>query len=311
MADAPTPLAEDDVDLALRHLTQQFPDDLARALLPGAHTLTGATWAETQLSARQRRMDRSLLVVADGVPRVEHVEWQLRWERSVPFRVYEYHALQSLALREATPRTQRVPRVRSTVVLLSGRERPWPARGVYRTSPRDECFSGVRFGIEPVYQRTVAELRARQSVLWMVFAPLAVDASPDAMPSIVAELRARTSPRSFEELAVAMTVLADADARKRGLREVIAAHLPPELIMQSWIYKQGEEKGVEKGRAEGAAGTLRQAIEKALTARKVRLTTGRREQLAAESRVEVLQAWFDRALSATRAADVFGDVPSR
>ena len=85
--------------------------------------------------------------------------------------------------------------------------------------------------------------------------------------------------------------------------------------MQSWIYKQGEQKGIErgieKGRVEGAAGTLRQAIEKALAARKVRLTAGRREQLAAESRVDVLQVWFDRSLSASRAADVFGDVPSR
>lgn len=34
-------------------------------------------------------------------------------------------------------------------------------------------------------------------------------------------------------------------------REVIAAHLPPELIIQGWIYKQGEQKGIEKGRAEG------------------------------------------------------------
>lgn len=95
-------------------------------------------------------------------------------------------------------------------------------------------------------------------------------------------------------------------------REVIAAHLPPELIIQGWIYKQGEQKGIEKGRAEGgAAGTLRQAIEKALAARKVRLSTSRREQLAAESRVDVLQVWFDRSLSASRAADVFDDVPSR
>ncbi len=89
MADAPDAPAEDDVDLALRHLTQHLPDDLARALLPDAAVLTGATWIETQLTARQRRMDRSLLVVADGHARVEHVEWQLRWARDVPFRVYE------------------------------------------------------------------------------------------------------------------------------------------------------------------------------------------------------------------------------
>lgn len=81
--------------------------------------------------------------------------------------------------------------------------------------------------------------------------------------------------------------------------------------MQSWIYKQGEEKGIEKGREEGTAETFRQAIEKALAARKVRLTAARREHLAAETRVEVLQAWFDRALTAARTGDVFGDVTPR
>lgn len=172
----PTIEQDDDVDLALRHVTQLFPDELARALLPDARTLTDAAWNETQLTARQRRMDRSLVVVADGQRRVAHVEWQLRWERDLPFRVYEYHALQSLALREAAAPKERVPRVQSTVVLLSGREAPWPSHGVYRTSPKGERFSGVRFRIEAVYQRTLAELRARGSALWMVFAPLAVDA---------------------------------------------------------------------------------------------------------------------------------------
>jgi hypothetical protein len=46
---------------------------------------------------------------------------------------------------------------------------------------------------------------------------------------------------------VAMAVLADADKRQRGLRGVITSLLPEEVVMESWIYKQGEEKGLEKG----------------------------------------------------------------
>ena len=288
---------DDDVDLTLRHLTRCFPDDLARALLPGAKTLTEVTWLETQVAERQRRTDRGLLVVADGRPRVELVEWQLRWELDLPYRMYEYHALQSMGLRDSTPKGKRPPRMRSTVVLLSGREWPWPAWGAYRTSPRGERFSGVRFRIEPVYQYTLDALRAQRSPLWMVFAPLAVDATPEAMHRVVQELRDALPARRFDELGVAMTVLADADARKRGLRAPIAALLPEEIVMHSWVYKQGEEKGIEKG--------LRQSIALALSARGKRLSPARRAQLEAETRVEVLQTWLTRAVTADRAADVF------
>ncbi len=278
----PTIEQDDDVDLALRHVTQ--------------------------LAARQRRMDRSLVVVADGQRRVEHVEWQLRWERDLPFRVYEYHALQSLALRESAAPKERVARVQSTVVLLSGREAPWPSHGVYRTSPKGARFSGVRFRIDAVYQRTLAELRARGSALWMMFAPLAVDASRDAMTDVINDLRARTARSRFEDLAVAMTVLADADVRRRGLRSVIAAQLPRELVMRSWIYRQGEESGLEQGREQGreqAAAALRAAIEKTCSLRKLRLTAALRAQLAAETRLDVLQSWLEGALTANRSADIF------
>lgn len=53
--------------------------------------------------------------------------------------------------------------------------------------------------------------------------------------------------RDFEELSVAMTVIADADKRKRGLRSIIVSLLKEEIIMESWVYRQGVEKGVEKG----------------------------------------------------------------
>ena len=51
----------------------------------------------------------------------------------------------------------------------------------------------------------------------------------------------------MEELGVAMSVLADADKRKRGLRDVITSLLPEEVVMESWVYKQGKEKGREEG----------------------------------------------------------------
>jgi len=112
MTDASAGEPDDDIDLTHRHLTQRFPDELARALLPDAQTLTEVAWEETQVTARQRRMDRGLRVIADGIARIEHVEWQLRWELDLPYRMYEYQCLQAMGLREATPAGERPPRMR-------------------------------------------------------------------------------------------------------------------------------------------------------------------------------------------------------
>lgn len=120
------------------------------------------------------------------------------------------------------------------------------------------------------------------------------------MTTVVNELRARTTRSRFEDLAVAMTVLADADVRRRGLRSVIAAQLPRELVMRSWIYRQGEESGREQ-----AAAALRGAIEKTCSLRKLRLSAALRAQLAAETRLDVLQSWLEGALTASRSADIF------
>ncbi len=128
-----TPDFNEDIDLTLRHVSRQFPGGFARALLPPPMNITSATWFDTQVTARQRRIDRVLDVMADGRRRLEHVEWQLIWAADVPERMFEYHFLTALAGAAETPPDQPRPAVRSTVVLLSGREKPWPSHGEYRT----------------------------------------------------------------------------------------------------------------------------------------------------------------------------------
>jgi hypothetical protein len=243
----------DDVDLVLRHVSRQFPEGLARALVKTRDPVVVGGWIDTQVSGRQRRLDRALEVSVGGKPGLLHVEWQLEMTAEVPFRVYEYNVLLSLAQADATPQGQEPLPVESVVVLLSGREERWPPEGDYRTSRPERRFSGVRFRIEPVYQYTVAELLARDSPLWLIFAPLAIDADERSLPRVIEVLRARTSRRQMEELGVAMAVLADADRRKRGLRDVITSLLPEEAVMESWVYKQGKEKGLEEGRLERLA----------------------------------------------------------
>jgi hypothetical protein len=166
-----------------------------------------------------------------------------------------------------TPAGKDPPPIRSTLVLLSGREKPWPEEGEYRTSPEDAPFSGVTFRIEAVYQCRVAELEAR-GPLWSIFAPLAVDADPERMKAVLDRLRAEVSKDDFVELAVATTVLADQDRRRRGLRSAIMAVLDKEIVMESWVWtearKHGREEGVKEGVKESEQRLIARLFEKRL-----------------------------------------------
>jgi hypothetical protein len=244
------PESDEDFDLTLRHVTRQFPEALARALLPEGAVITSTRWFETQVTSRQRRLDRGLLVDADGKTRLEHTEWQVEMTADMPFRLYEYNFHASLALVAETPAGAETPRIQTTVVLLSGREKPWPEYGEYRTSPEDRPFSGLTYRIDAVYQRTVAELVAR-GPLWAIFAPLAVDADPVRMKQVVVALRAAHPPRDFAELAAALVVMATKDKRQRGLREGILGVLSEEDVMESSIYEMGRKRGEEAGEQRG------------------------------------------------------------
>jgi predicted transposase YdaD len=302
------PDTSEDVDLILRHVSRQFPQELARALLPPGTPVAAVAWPETQVTARQRRLDRALdITTAGGQRHCAHVEWQMEMEPDVPFRVFEYHTLLATALGSVRPSATVEPPIRSTVVLLSGSERPWPEEGEYRTSPPGEPFSGVTFRIDPVYQRTVAELEAR-GPMWAIFAPLAVDADPDGMKRVLARLRTEMPKREMEELAAALAVMADVDKRRRGLRRVIVPLLSEEIVMQNWIYKQGEQKGIEKGIEKGRVEGRAELLLDQLAAKFGRLPPKVRARVRKAS-LEELTAWGTRVLTATTLADVL-DAPS-
>jgi hypothetical protein len=66
--------------------------------------------------------------------------------------------------------------------------------------------------------------------------------------------------------------------------------------------RQGIEKGIEQGKARGEAA----ALLKLLKARGVDLTEKQHDAVTSSNDLKEIDRWFDRALTATSADDIFG-----
>ena len=250
-----------EADIALRTLVREFPEKLTHALMPGI-VFERVESVETQLTARERRLDGAVRVTVGGEEQILHVEFQVGFTRDLPYRIFEYHIMLAQALYRGPG--EGLPPISSTVILLKGPVRRPERRQEFATSPPDQPFSGVRFTLEAVYDWTMEELAARKGLLWTVFSPLTVDADANKLKVVLSMLEERVPVRDdLGELAAAMTVMAGLDARKRGLHEVIMAQIGKELIMQTQIceelaqvfdargFERGLDRGLEQGREQG------------------------------------------------------------
>jgi hypothetical protein len=198
-------------DITLRHIVRSHPEALIQVLdVQGRVEVVG--WIDTQVTALERRLDKALGLRIDGELRALQTEFEvvLRVKR-MDERVREYQAMFHLGRSIQAPK-QPQPPIESLVVVLSGRRKPWPKVRRVRISWPEGKWAGHRYRIDAVYQRTVAELMARGSVLWLVFVPLACDATVAAVRRVVGELRARVSdPAERADLYTALLVMADLD----------------------------------------------------------------------------------------------------
>jgi hypothetical protein len=213
-------------DIALRHVARRHPEDLARALLPPGVPFDVVGWFDTQLTLVERRSDKALDLSVAGERRLLHLEIAAGMDADDADRFHEYNGLLLLALRRevsgapptpkpkppegtARPKPRAPVPVLTMVILLCGRKETWPEEIAYATGWPELAFSGAHFRVEAVYQRTVAELRARGGLLWLVFTPLATDASAPAMREVLTEIRARVPEAGTRrELLTALLVLA-------------------------------------------------------------------------------------------------------
>ncbi|APR85785.1 Hypothetical protein A7982_11134 [Minicystis rosea] len=297
-----------DADITLRHITRRRPEDLARAFVHEDGTVEVLGWIDTQVTTMERRLDKALRLRVGGEPRVLHIEFCDELRADVSDRIFEYTCFLFTALRAEAPESP-VPPIESIAVVLRGRRRLLPRRGERRTSWPGSPFSGVRYRIDAVYQRTVAELRARGSVLWLSFTPLARDATPATMREIIEEIRVRAlNEEERAELYATLVVLASVDPWGHNLeREIIMSveektyeRLKQTPIIGAW-FVEAEQKGIEKGVAHLLQQLFMRRFGRELTANEER-SLAERVQTLGEDRVGAAVLDLDGDALARRAA---------
>lgn len=263
--------SKDDIDTMLRYVSRPHAHTLSRNLFGTQDPIVEARWVESQLAARQRRVDRAMVVKLQDEHRWQHIEWTERLTRDVRVRVYEYNHLLVMAAHadaEAAhvpgqPRVKPVT-VDSIVVVLTGPKQGLPKTGTYRTSARNGRFSGVRFGIEAIYLRTVAEIDAMNSVFWLIFVPLAIDADEQALVRTIETLRTRTNPRHFDDLLAAMFTIAKLKKDRPNFLTVIeSATRRPRMIFRNELTDKWTREGKEFGRKIGLVEGRKEGLAKA------------------------------------------------
>jgi hypothetical protein len=257
-------------DVSLRHVAQRHPDELVQALLPADRPIEVVGWLDTQVTSIERRLDKALELRVAGRRKLLGVEFEIDYRSDAAFRSYAYQALLLIGLgaqEKALP-----PPMESVIILLRGRQDPWPPWIEFRSGWSKAWWNGVHVRMEPVYQRTVGELCARPGVFWLVFTPLALDATVSGMRGVIETIRRRV-PEDAEraELYVVLLMMAEVNAWGHNLREEIKTMLEGmdlELLLQSTTlreaFEEGEAKGEAKGKAEGKAEGKREVIQEML-----------------------------------------------
>ncbi len=269
---------------------------LARALLPPGLVFEVTGWFDTQLTTLERRLDKALELRVAGERRLLHIEIEIDLADEDAARIDEYRALllmalridESTAQRRSTPRAgsdptdaaarrtkpmARVP-VHSVVIVLRGRKEPWPEEGEYATDWPEAPWSGTRFRIEAVYQRTLAELRTRGGLLWRVFAPLAVDASVAGMREVLEEIRVSAATDEVRAvLYTALLVMAEIDPWGHNLATEIKAMMQEDSLDEILKLSPTLRKAFEDGARQGAQSERRELLSQAFAAQAGRAPT--------------------------------------
>jgi hypothetical protein len=131
---------------------------------------------------------------------------------------------------------------------------------------------------------------------------LATPRGRDAVLTAIEQARAGHA----DTAALSTIILGVADTAARGELEALMASPKFHSTFVDGLLQQGEEKGLEKGLEKGAVKSKVEDLIKVIRARGLGLTQAQQELVTSCSDLSQLDTWFDQALDAKTADDIFG-----
>ena len=326
-----------DLDIALRYAATRSAADIAAVPLRDAGEALSLRWLDSQVVRAERRADKGCLLEYPTRRKLLQVEWFASPEAELGWRTYEYQYLLLEHVRQedeaAAERARKLdPKAKvvapkpvsatSLIVLLSGPEGDTSTSGRYPISAPEEEFAGARWVVDRVYQRTSRELAERAGAFWLVFSPLAADATAATVTEAVRAAKERASSvEHFSALASTMTALAGFAPERDVFLEVIMGQLSENLLRNNPLFERFAREGRNEGRNEGlkeglqeglVAGTLtalHHSLILVLQGRGLHVTKVQRARIEATDDQATLEMWLRVAGTAATTGEVLRHGP--
>jgi predicted transposase YdaD len=116
----------------------------------------------------------------------------------------------------------------------------------------------------------------------------------------------QTGASHADTAALTTIILGVADAAARRELEALMASPKFRSTFVDGLLQQGEEKGLEKGREEGAVTSRIEDLIKLIKARGLELTKAQLQLVTSCADLSQLATWFDQALDAKTTDEIFG-----
>jgi hypothetical protein len=123
---------------------------------------------------------------------------------------------------------------------------------------------------------------------------------------VLAAIRGTGGSHAERKRLTAIILKRASDAAREILEALMETDEWKDDFIESYV-KIGVDQGREEGREVGAAETKAQDVLKVIDARKLKPTGEQRAMISAAAGLDKLNLWFDRALTAANAADIFKD----
>jgi len=147
-------------------------------------------------------------------------------------------------------------------------------------------------------------------VLFLACLPALDMESEAGARQVLAAIRDTGASHANRRRLTAIILRRASDAARQILEDMMSTAEWKDDFIESYVQiglEQGREQGLEQGLEQGAASAKAQDVLKVIDARGLRPTKEQRAEVTATAGIAQLDLWFDRALTADTADDIFKD----